>query len=114
MDSGAFLDVIPTLLNYLDWKSLVNLAQTCRFWKQRIYTDLKRWPKLIELPYIGHMDGCLSGRHSDDDVINAKVWSMLPPPEDPKALEKVLTKMALSEESIQRFALVKKVCQRAK
>ena len=110
MDSGPFLDVIPTVLQYLDLKSLVNLAQTCHFWKTRIYTDLKLWPKVIELPYIGHMETHLCGRTTLEEVINAKLWSALLPPEDSKALEKFLDKMASSDESKQRFALVEKVC----
>jgi len=110
MDSGAFLDIIPILLQYLDLKSLVNLAQTCHFWRTRIYTDLKLWPKLIELPYIGHMETHFRGRNTPEEAINAKLWSALLPPEDPKALEKIFGKMASSNESIQRFASVEKVC----
>ena len=111
MDSGAFLDVIPIILNYLDLKSLIQLSKTCRFWKQRIYTDLKLWKNLIELPFIGHMhmaDGYYR-RDQPESIIQAKLWSMLLPPEDPNALEKVLEKLASSEESIQRFQLVEKV-----
>jgi hypothetical protein len=109
MDSGLFLDVIPTLLSYLDLKSLVHLAQTCRFWKNRIYTDLKLWPNVIELPYIGRMDGIRVGRDDPETVVKVKLWSMVLPPDDPKALEKVLGKMASSEESVRRFQLAEKV-----
>jgi hypothetical protein len=109
MDSGPFLDIIPTLLSYLDLKSLVHLAQTCHFWKERIYTDLKLWPNVIELPYIGRMDGNCDDRHDPETVVKAKLWSMVLPPEDPKALEKVLDKMASSEESVRRFELAEKV-----
>lgn len=110
MDSGAFLDVIPIILSYLDVKSLINLAKTCRFWKSRIYNDVYIWPKVIELPYIGHIHSHYY-RHSTDDIIKAKLWSMLLPPENPKALEQILQNMALSDESIYRFALVEKVTQ---
>jgi len=110
MDSGPFLDIIPTILQYLDLKSLVNLSRTCQFWKRRIYSDLKLWPKVIELPYIGHMDTDFPRGYKADDIINANIWSVLLPPEDPKALEKLLKKMALSIESIQRFKIVEKVC----
>jgi len=113
MDSGAFLDVIPIILRYLDLKSLIQLSKTCHFWRQRIYTDLKLWPNSIELPYIGQMGGDKyeygRGRYTLESVIEAKLWSMILPPEDPTALEKVLDKMASSEESIQRFQLIEKV-----
>ncbi|CAF3758426.1 unnamed protein product [Rotaria socialis] len=55
MDSGPFLDIIPILLGHLDLLSLIRLAQACRFWKRRIYGDLKLWPNVIELPFICHM-----------------------------------------------------------
>jgi hypothetical protein len=109
MDSGAFLDVIPIILRYLDLKSLIQLSKTCHFWRQRIYTDLKLWRHIIELPYIGQTGGDTYGRYSLESIIEAKLWSMILPPEDPKALEKVLDKMASSQESIQRFQLVEKV-----
>jgi hypothetical protein len=110
MDSGAFLDVIPIILSYLDLKSLVQLSKTCHFWRQRIYNDVKLWSKnIIELPYIGHMECGYDTRNTPESVIQAKLWSMILPPEDPKALEKVLEKMASSQESIQRFQLVEKV-----
>ncbi|CAF3973239.1 unnamed protein product [Rotaria sordida] len=109
MDSGPFIDVIPIILNYLDLKSLVHLAETCRFWTERIYTDVKLWPKVIELPYVGCMDNYVGAHNVLEDVIEAKLWSMVRPPDDPQALEKVLEKMASSEQSIKRFALVKKV-----
>jgi hypothetical protein len=111
MDSGPFIDVIPTLLNYLDLKSLVQLAQTSYFWKNRIYTDLKLWPKTIELPYIGCMDNYVGVHNTLESVIDAKLWSMIRPPEDLNALEKVLERMASSEDSIKRFALVEKVSE---
>ncbi|CAF1189478.1 unnamed protein product [Rotaria magnacalcarata] len=109
MDSGPFLDVISTLLSYLDLKSLIRLAQTCCFWKDRIYNDLKLWPKVIELPFIGQMEDGFYGRYEPETVVKAKLWSMILPPNDPKALEKVLGKMASSNESVQRFLLVEKV-----
>jgi hypothetical protein len=110
MDSGAFLDVIPIVLGYLDLKSLIELSKTCHFWRQRIYTDVKLWSNsIIELPYIGRMEGGDDGRNDPESVIKAKLWSMIFPPEDPKALENVLEKMASSEESLQRFQLVEKV-----
>lgn len=109
MDSGAFLDVIPIILGYLDLKSLVQLSKTCHFWRQRIYNDVKLWPNMIELPYIGYMKGGDYGRNDPESIIETKLWSMILPPEDPKALEKVLEKMASSQESIQRFQLVEKV-----
>ncbi|CAF3572910.1 unnamed protein product [Rotaria sp. Silwood1] len=109
MDSGPFLDIIPILLSYLDLRSLVHLAQTCRFWRERIYNDLKLWPNMIELPYIGHMRDYSSRRHDPENVIKVKLWSMILPPDDLKALENVLEKMASSDESVQRFQLVEKV-----
>ncbi|CAF3717573.1 unnamed protein product [Rotaria sp. Silwood1] len=109
MDSGPFIDIIPIILNYLDLKSLVHLAKTCYFWKERIYTDVKLWPKVIELPYIGCMNNDVGIHNVLEDVIEAKLWSMVQPPKDSKALEKVLEKMASSEQSIQRFKLTKKV-----
>jgi hypothetical protein len=42
-------------------------------------------------------------------LIEIKLWSAVLPPEDPNALEKVLAKIASSQESIQRFQLVEKV-----
>ncbi|CAF3359945.1 unnamed protein product [Rotaria sp. Silwood2] len=108
MDSGPFVDVIPILLSYLDFKSLVRLAQTCCFWKDRIYNDLKLWPNMIELPYIGRMDDDGFQRYDPETVVKEKLWSMVLPPDDPKALEKVLEKMASSEESVQRFQFVEK------
>ncbi|CAF2755172.1 unnamed protein product [Rotaria sp. Silwood2] len=108
MDSGPFLDIIPILLSYLDLRSLVHLAQTCHFWKERIYYDLKLWPNVIELPYIGRMRDYGSKRHNPEKIIKMKVWSMILPPENPKALEHVLEKMASSDESIRRFQLVEK------
>jgi hypothetical protein len=110
MDSGAFLDVIPIILSYLDLKSLIQLSKTCHFWRERIYNDLKLWSNnIIELPYIGHMEGGNDGRNDPQSIIEVKLWSMILPPEDPKALEKVLEKMSSSQESIQRFQLVEKV-----
>ncbi|UJR11240.1 hypothetical protein I4U23_015422 [Adineta vaga] len=109
MDSGPFLDIIPTLLDFLDLKSRIQLARTCRFWKYRIYTDLKRWPKTIQLPYLGCMDTYVGVHNTLENVIDAKLWSMIRPPEDPKALEQVLQKMASSENSIRRFALTTNV-----
>ncbi|CAF3656155.1 unnamed protein product [Rotaria sp. Silwood1] len=109
MDSGPFIDIIPTILKYLDLKSLIHLAKTCYFWKERIYTDVKLWPKVIELPYIGCMNNYVGVHNILEHVIEAKLWSMIRPPDDPKALEKVLEKMASSEQSIQRFKLAKKV-----
>ncbi|CAF1093021.1 unnamed protein product [Rotaria sp. Silwood1] len=109
MDSGPFIDIIPIILNYLDLKSLVHLAKTCYFWKERIYTDVKLWPKVIELPYIGCMNNDVGIHNVLEDVIEAKLWSMVQPPKDSKALEKVLEKMASSEQSIQRFKLTKKL-----
>ena len=109
MDSGPFLDVISTIVSYLDLKSLIHLAQTCCFWKKRIYNDLKLWPKVIELPYIGQMEGGFYGCYKPETIVKAKLWSMLLPPDDPNALENVLGKMASSNESMQRFLLVEKV-----
>ncbi|CAF3816095.1 unnamed protein product [Rotaria sp. Silwood1] len=111
MDSGPFLDIIPNVLKYLDIKSLLYLAQTCHFWKNRIYNDLKLWPKTIELPYIGCISNYIGGERENtlELAIEAKLWSAILPPEDPKALEKVLERMASSEESIKRFVLVEKV-----
>ncbi|CAF1576179.1 unnamed protein product [Rotaria magnacalcarata] len=109
MDSGPFLDIIPTLLNYLDLKSMVCLAQTCRFWKERIYNDLKLWPKVVELPYIGRIDCNYIGHEDPETVIKMKLWSMVLPPEDPEALQNVLSNMALSEQSVRRFQFAKKV-----
>jgi len=108
MDSGPFLDIIPNVLKYLDMKSLVYLAQTCHFWKNRIYTDVKLWPKTIELPYIDCINNYIGGGQENtlERVLEAKLWSAILPPKDPKALEKVLEKIASSEESIQRFAWV--------
>ncbi|CAF3834689.1 unnamed protein product [Adineta steineri] len=106
MDSGAFLDVIPIILNHLDLKSIVNLAQTSHFWQNQIYNNLKLWPKTIELPYIGCMDNYVGVHNTLETVIDIKLWSMIRPPDDPKALEKILTKMASSTASIRRFALV--------
>ncbi|CAF1581899.1 unnamed protein product [Rotaria magnacalcarata] len=109
MDSGPFLDIIPILLSHLDLLSLVRLAQTCRFWKQRIYDDLKLWSNIIELPFMGHMRVYACKRHDIEKIIQVKLWSMILPPEDPKALETILEKMASSKESIRRFQHVEKV-----
>ncbi|CAF1375928.1 unnamed protein product [Adineta ricciae] len=109
MDSGPFRDVIPILLDYLDLKSRVQLAQTCRFWKYRIYIDLKRWPTTLELPYLGSMDNYVGIHHSLEEVVHAKLWSMVRPPEDPRALENVLKQIASSDDSAQRFSLVTKI-----
>ena len=110
MDSGAFLDVIPVILKYLDLKSLIQLSSICRFWRDRIYYDVKLWSNyIIELPYIGQMEGGFYRHNSRESVLEAKVWSMIMPPEDPKALEKVLEKISSSEESIQRFQFVENV-----
>jgi hypothetical protein len=140
MDSGAFIDIIPIILNYLDLKSLIQLSKTCHFWRQQIYPNAKLWSKeIIELPYVGHM-GCDNSEstdckcfmqvdnhfnpacHRQNAIQNAKethikeikiervkLWSTILPPVDPNALEKVLAKIASSEESIQRFKLVEKV-----
>jgi hypothetical protein len=111
MDSGAFLDVIPIILNYLDLKSLIQLSKTCHFWRQRIYTDVKLWSKdrIIALPFIGDMGGDNYRDTDCETLIQIELWSMILPPADPNALEKVLSKMASSQESIQRFQLVEKV-----
>jgi hypothetical protein len=110
MDSGAFLDVIPIILNYLDLQSVIQLSKTCHFWRQRIYTDAKLWSKrIVELPYIGHMGSDEVGCTDCKTLIEIKLWSAVLPPEDPNALEKVLAKIASSQESIQRFQLVEKV-----
>lgn len=110
MDSGAFLDVIHIILKYLDLKSIIQLSSTCHFWRERIYNDFKLWSNnIIELPYIGQMEDGNYRRNTLEDVIKAKLWSMVMPPEDPKALENILEKMSSSEESIQRFKLVEKV-----
>jgi hypothetical protein len=111
MDSGAFLDVIPIILNYLDLKSLIQLSKTCHFWRQRIYSDVKLWSKdrIIALPFIGDMGGDNYRDTVCETLIQIELWSMILPPSDPNALEKVLSKMASSQESIQRFQLVEKV-----
>ena len=109
MEHGPFLDVLPVLLGYLDLKSLVYLSQTSRFWRKRIYNDSKLWPKSIELPSIGHMDDEGYQRHDAETAIQAKLWSMVLPPEDRHALEAMLNKMASSEESVRRFQFVEKV-----
>ncbi|CAF1312658.1 unnamed protein product [Adineta steineri] len=109
MNCGAFIDVIPFILNNLDLKSIVQLSQTCHFWRQIIYKNIRLWPKCLKLPYIGSMGREYSRRHDLQSIINAKLWSMILPPEDPKALENLLSKMALSQESIERFRLVEKV-----
>ncbi|UJR24704.1 hypothetical protein I4U23_006078 [Adineta vaga] len=109
MDTGPFLDVIPFILNYLDLKSLIQLSRTCHFWRERIYNDKKRWSKTIELPFIGAMESGNS-KHSDlESAIKVKLWLMILPPEDPKALESILNNITSSKESIQRFAFVTKV-----
>lgn len=110
MDSGAFLDVIPLILKHLDLYSLIQLSSTCHFWRDRIYYDSKLWSNYtIELPYIGDREGEFFTHFTLEHVLKAKVWSMIKPPEDPKALEKILEKIASSEESIQRFQLVEQV-----
>ncbi|CAM2707915.1 unnamed protein product [Rotaria socialis] len=109
MDSGPFLDIIPILLGHLDLLSLIRLAQACRFWKRRIYGDLKLWPNVIELPFICQMRVYDCKCHDTEKTIQVKLWSMVLPPEDPKALETILEKMTSSEESIRRFRHVEKV-----
>jgi hypothetical protein len=65
MDSGAFIDIIPIILNYLDLKNLIQLSKTCYFWRQQIYTNAKLWSKeIIELPYVGHI-GCENSESTD-------------------------------------------------
>ncbi|CAF3449078.1 unnamed protein product [Rotaria socialis] len=108
MDSGPFLDIIPILLGHLDLLSLIRLAQACRFWKRRIYGDLKLWPNVIELPFICQMRVYDCKCHDTEKTIQVKLWSMVLPPEDPKALETILEKMTSSEESIRRFRHVEK------
>jgi ABC-type phosphate/phosphonate transport system substrate-binding protein len=49
--------------------------------------------------------------HDPETIVKAQVWSMVLPPDDRHALEKVLSKMASSEESIQRFQSVEKVSE---
>lgn len=103
---------------YSDIIELFGLQKSSQFSKNmsvletsRIYSDLKLWLKAIELPYVGHTSG-LYYRITSKEIVHPKVWSMLLPPENSKALENVLEKMALSEESIQRFQLVEKVCNK--
>lgn len=111
MDSGAFIDIVPVILNHLDLKSRIQLSMTCHFWRKQIYiTNARLWSKeMIELPYVGST-GC---NHRDIFQCTCstenKLWSTISPPSDPNALEKVLTKMASSEESIARFEFVEKV-----
>ncbi|CAF3317368.1 unnamed protein product [Rotaria socialis] len=109
MDSGPFLDIIPILLGHFDLLSLIRLAQACRFWKRRLYGDLKLWPNVIELPFICHMRVYDCKCHDTEKTIQVKLWSTVLPPEDPKALETILEKMTSSEESIRRFRHVEKV-----
>ncbi|CAF1021576.1 unnamed protein product [Didymodactylos carnosus] len=108
MDSGAFLDVIPNVLTFLDVKGLVQLAQTCRFWRHRVYSDLRLWT-VVELPYVGRMESGDYLRYHPTEVIEAGLWSMVLPPEDPNALETVLSQMSSSDESIGRFQQTQKV-----
>ncbi|CAF4927681.1 unnamed protein product [Rotaria socialis] len=72
MDSGPFLDIIPILLGHLDLLSLIRLAQACRFWKRRIYGDLKLWPNVIELPFICHMRVYDCKCHDTEKTIQVK------------------------------------------
>lgn len=109
MDSGPFLDVIPLVLKYLDFESLIQLSQTCHFWRNRIYLDLKLWPKTIALPYSDTIGYHPNSKEGLDCILEAKLWSAIFPPKDPEALEHVLHSMARSEESIGRFRLVTKV-----
>ncbi|CAF4726633.1 unnamed protein product, partial [Rotaria socialis] len=83
MDSGPFLDIIPILLGHLDLLSLIRLAQACRFWKRRIYGDLKLWPNVIELPFICQMRVYDCKCHDTEKTIQVKLWSTVLPPEDP-------------------------------
>ncbi len=111
MDCGAFIDIVPIILSYLDLKSRIQLSKTCRFWRKQIYiTNAKLWSKeMIELPYVGST-GCNHPKiFHCTCLMENKLWSTISAPPDPNALEKVLSQMALSEESIQRFHLVEKV-----
>ena len=111
MNSGAFIDIVPIILKYLDLRSLIQLSKTCQFWRKQIYiTNAKLWAKgMIELPYVGST-GCDHPKVFHCSCLTEnKLWSTISSPPDPNALEKVLSQMASSEESIQRFQFVEKV-----